>query len=506
MPRIHLPLPRHSMLCLMTIMQLFIATAARGDSACKREMRGVWVATVWGIDWPRNQGTTSSVRAAQQQELVTLLDRCKSLNLTTVCFQVRGMSDALWDSELEPWSAAVSGKRGLSPGWDPLAWMVEECHARGLECYAWINPFRWSSGTDYDTPSDRLKRQRGWLLSHGKYTVINPGLYEVRDYVTDICHEIAAGYDIDGLIFDDYFYPNRLPEGPGSPDYELYLSQSPWMSHGDWRRANIHKAVADVRTMLHDLKPWLRFGISPAGVAGKNDTSAAKWGLKSLSVKAADWQYNEIYSDPLGLLYEGTIDFVAPQIYWPTTHSTAPYAPIARWWSETAAATGRHFYSSVTLEKIETGDLDSHRLDLARQITHNRLSSKEGTQGTIIYSAKFLPKVADMLAADMYTYPVLTPRVSTPHDKPMSPRNVKLRGARLSWEPAEGVRRYSVYAVPEEVAPADALGDDGDGLDGAFLVGVTYSPEMNVGTEKGYRYAVCAYTGYGTESKAAWCR
>ncbi|MDE6378108.1 MAG: family 10 glycosylhydrolase, partial [Duncaniella sp.] len=354
--------------------------------------------------------------------------------------------------------------------------------------------------------SDRLKRDKGWLLTHGKYTVLNPGLEEVREYVTDVCREIATGYDIDGLIFDDYFYPNRIPEGPDSPDYQLYLSQAPWMSQGDWRRTNIHKAVADVRCMLTDTKPEVRFGISPAGVTGKGSSSASRWGRKPLEVKADVWQYNEIYSDPLAWLHQGTVDFVSPQIYWPTTHSTAPYSPIASWWSEIASLSGCHFYPSVTLEKIETGDLATHRRELACQITHNRATSTGGTQGTMIYSAKFLPKVQAMLADDLYTYPVLTPRVLTPHDLPLPPQSLKLHNGTLSWTPPAGTqpRRYTVYAVPSEVSREEAVADDRDGIDAAFLIGVTYEPSMNVGHEKGFRYAVCTYSGYSTESAPAW--
>lgn len=491
---------------LMTALIFMFALNTRADTPSKREMRGLWIATVWGIDWPSSQGTTAAARSAQQRQLAQLLDECRRLNFTTVCFQVRGMSDALWRSELEPWSAVVSGKRGVDPGWDPLEWMVRECHARGLECYAWVNPFRWSSGTQYTTPSDRLKRDKGWLLTHGKYTVLNPGLEEVREYVTDVCREIAGGYDIDGLIFDDYFYPNRIPEGPSSPDYQLYLSQAPLMDQGDWRRANIHKAVADVRCMLRDLKPEVRFGISPAGVAGKTAVSAFRREVKPLEVKANDWQYNEIYSDPLGWLHQGTVDFVSPQIYWPTTHPTAPYHPIASWWSEIASLNGCHFYPSVTLEKIETGDIAVHRVELAKQISHNRVTSTGGTQGTMIYSAKFLPKVRDLLADDLYTYPVLTPRVPVPHDLPRPPVSPGLHRGVLSWTAPAGTppRRYTVYAVPSEVSRAEAMADDCDGIDAAFLVGVTYEPQMNVGQEKGYRYAVCTYSGYSTESAPAW--
>jgi len=471
----------------------------------KREMRGVWVATVWGIDWPSVQGSDAAARSSQQREMARMLDRCKRLNLTTVCFQVRGMADVMFCSRLEPWSAFVSGQRGKNPGWDPLEWVVAECHARGLECYAWVNPFRWSSGTDYNTRADREWKSRGWLLTHGKYTVLNPGLEEVRQHVVDICREIVEGYDIDGLIFDDYFYPNCISEDGSAPDYGLYSSEAPWMSFGDWRRANVHKTVADVRCMISDTKPYVRFGISPAGVAGKDDTSAGKWGEESVCVKAADWQYHEIYSDPVGLMYQGTIDFVSPQIYWPTTHVTAPYEPIAQWWHRSANMYGLHMYPSVTLERIGKGNIAEHRSELVRQIECNRRVSVDGNLGTLIYSAKFLPKVEEVLADGPFAYPSLTPCIADGCDGEIaSVSGLKLKRGVLSWRPADGARRYTVYAVPVEVSTVEAMDESGDGIDAAFLLGVTYEPCMEVGDEKGYRYAVCVYTGRSAEGAPVW--
>lgn len=484
---------------------LMLSIAAVAVAGIKREMRGVWVATVWGIDWPSKQGVTDAVRRSQQRELAEILDRCSAMNMTTVCFQVRGMADVMYCSRLEPWSAYVSGQRGLDPGWDPLAWVVEECHARGLECYAWVNPFRWSSGSDHNTSQDREWKRRGWLMRYGKYTVFNPGLEPVRAHIVDICREIVEGYDIDGLIFDDYFYPNRIPETKDAPDYGLYISESPWMSFGDWRRANVHKTVADVKSMIADTKPYVRFGISPAGVAGKDDTSAAKWGAESTDVKAADWQYGEIYSDPLGLMYQGTIDFVSPQIYWPTSHATAPYGPLAYWWSNVSNLYGTHLYPSVTLEHISEGELSEHISELKRQIECNRRESIDGNMGTIIYSAKFLPKVSAVLAADCYAYPSLTPEFGSVRvDSRDVPQDLTLKNGMLAWRAVDSARRYTVYAVPMEVTREEAMDADGDGIDGTFLVGVTYRPCMEVGDAKGYRYAVCVYSGNSAEGAPVW--
>lgn len=475
----------------------------------KRELRGVWIATVWGIDWPSKAGCGPKVSERQRRELAELLDRCKRMNLTTVYFQVRSMGDVMYESRLEPWSAFVSGQRGVSPGWDPLEFVVGECHSRGLECYAWVNPFRWSSGSDYNAAPDREWKERGWLMSHGKYTVFNPGLEEVRSHIVDVCREIVEGYDIDGLVFDDYFYPNRIPESKNAPDYKLYLEEAPWMSFGDWRRANVHKAIADVSAMVRDTRPDVRFGISPAGVAGKGDTSADKWGVEHCGVKAADWQFGEIYSDPLGLLYQGTVDFISPQLYWATTHPTAPFGELARWWSNSANLYGKHLYSSVTLERLEKGDVVDNIRDLRRQVETNRDVTVDGNLGFVIYSAKFLPKVEKMLSAGPFARRSISPQVMTGAEPPRAPERLRMDNGRLSWKPVaaegeRGIMRYTVYEVPRRLKLRDVMAEDCDGVSGEFLIGVTYEPEFVTDGRKDCRYAVCAFDGYSAESAPAW--
>lgn len=468
----------------------------------KREMRGVWLATVWGIDWPSVTGTTPAVREKQKAEMTAILDRCEAMNLTSVFFQVRGMGDVMYESSLEPWSGFVSGQRGVSPGWDPLRFVTDECHKRGLECYAWVNPFRWSSGTDYNSAPDRRWKEKGWLLSHGKYTVFNPGLEEVRKHLVDICREIVDGYDVDGLVFDDYFYPNRIPETAAAADYDLWRTQAPWMDFGDWRRANVHKLVADVHCMLADTHPDVRFGISPAGVAGKNHTSAIKWGMESCGVKADDWQYSEIYSDPLGWLYQRTVDFISPQIYWSTSHSTAPYEPLSKWWSEAARVYGCHFYSSMTLAPLDKNNTSEQRSELLRQVETNRRLSSTGEFGSVLYSAKFLPKLSRDLASSHFGSKAITPELRRGEpDIPEAPSEVRIKNGILSWSGRSGGKsriRYAVYAYPAHFDREDIMDEYGDGIKGEYLVKVCYGNAA--GVPVGMAYAVTALSGASIES------
>lgn len=490
------------MLALIAVMQSV-------HSSPKREMRGVWVATVWGIDWPSRSGVDSRTAALQKAELTELLDAVAEMRFTTVCFQVRSMGDVMYQSELEPWSAFLTGQRGDAPKWDPLEFVTEECHRRGLECYAWVNPFRWSTGTDYNTEPDRKWKERGWLLKYGKYTVFNPGLEEVRQHIVNICREIVDGYDVDGLIFDDYFYPNRIPESREAPDYQLYQRLNTGMSIGAWRRANINKLVADVAAMIADTRSGCRFGISPAGVAGKADSSAPLWGVEGCDVKASDWQYAEIFSDPLAWMYQGTVDFVSPQIYWSAIHPTAPFGPLVRWWSLAANQFGTHLYSSLTLERIEQGSRWDNIKDVGARIDSNRAESIDGNQGVMVYSAKFLSHIRGVLET-RFDAQALTPEVVRPDGVPVGrPQNLRQKGDVLMWDECSGspgeLMRYTVYAIPPGVSDVEAMDPSGDGLCGDYLLGVAYEPQFTIGRrERGWRYAVCVYTPFSAEGAPSW--
>lgn len=501
------------------ILLLALIIPCTSSAATKREMRGVWLATVWCLDWPGQRGDSPAVISAQKRQMREMLDSYEEQNFTTVFFQVRGMADAIYRSSLSPWSSFLSGSRDGDPGWDPLEFVVKECHSRGLECYAWVNPFRWSSGKEHDSRFDREWMRRGWLLSHGKYTVLNPGIEQVRDHIVDICRELVENYEIDGLVFDDYFYPNKIPETKEAQDYELWRETAPLMSIGDWRRANINKTIADIHTMISDTKPELRFGVSPAGVAGRSKEAAGKWGAECIDVKASDWQYSEIYSEPLAWLYQGTIDFISPQIYWSTTHETAPFEPIADWWSRRANDYGSHFYCSITLEAFGKKEDPALIDEVIRQIEINRRVAIEGNGGVILYGAKYLPKLNGSLRRELFTGKSISPEMRRGsgqtqwQQRPEAPGNVSIVNGVLRWTTSGrnvgletcGAERYAVYAFPKNVKEEDIYSPDGDGIDGRWLRKIVYGTEMKV-TDKDLHYAVTRLSGYSIESDPAFLR
>ena len=481
----------------------------------KREMRSTWFTTVWGIDWPSTQGTSASTQSTQKTQMLSYLDKMEDLNMTSMCFQVRSMGDAMYPSQYAPWSSYVSGERGKNPGWDPLAYFVEEAHKRGIEAYVWLNPYRWSSGTTWTTDMDKDWQAKDMLIagtSSPEYITFDPCLPETRQLIVNVVKEILNNYAIDGIIFDDYFYPSGgTTESSSAPDYARYKASGTTMSIGNWRRRNVNDMVADVYNAIKEIRPDVRFGISPAGVSSKSVSRYS--GLKtpsSYGVTASDWQYDQIYSDPLAWLEEGTIDFISPQCYWLTTHSSAPFGPLTKWWSYAADYFGLHYYASHSVSYIGSSDKQSNWEELAKQVSFNRQYVENNAQGSVYYSTKNLTTgTRELLKSGVYSTPALAPEITwksgATYDKVAG---LAYNNGTLSWtatENGKSIIRYTVYAVPMSVVYNDAMSADGDGLDVKYLQKVVYGTSYTLATEKqaNYWYAVCVFDGYGKEHAVA---
>lgn len=496
----------------ITLCALLCTSLKLSATTIKREFRAVWVSTVYCLDWPRNsngnalQGQSSTIVAQQKERLCQIFDSMKMHGFNAIFFQVRPMSDALYKSSMEPISSYLTGTRGSSTSWDPLEYAVAEAHKRGLELHAWVNPYRWagSATVDWNTPWDNQIKAKGWILTTDKGKILNPGIVDVRNHIVDVCKEIITNYDVDGLVFDDYFYNSGTPEDETAGDYTIYKNSGTTLSIADWRRNNVNQMVKAVYNMVQANKPYIRFGISPAGVASKgaDDAGIAPY------VGAGDWQYDGIYSDPLAWLSKGIVDYISPQLYWPTTHSTNPFGPLTRWWSNVAAHFNRHHYASHSISSLTDASTTSDWAEYALQIQLSRNYTTNNAPGCILFRTGFIsgPNATGLghyLQTTKFVKASLSPVIKwKKHNTYGTVSNLALSGSTLSWTGIDDAPvKYSIYAIPNSVSYTSAFRSDGDGISSDYLLGVSYNNSFSLPIDKtsGYGYAVCVMDGYDTE-------
>lgn len=516
-------------LLLLTLLLMFASSAVAQETAKdlpqKREMRSAWVATVWQLDWPQTiisaTGNESQI-SSQKKQMTTLLDSLALNNFNAINFQVRSRCDAMYKSSYEPWSTDLVKTRGMDPGWDPLEWTIQECHARGMECHAWINPYRYESqvGQWTGTPQAYRDSHPEWLLDVGGASILNPGLPEVTQRICDVIKEIVTNYDVDGVLFDDYFYLSGTTESHDGTQYNKYKSSGGTLSIGDWRRENVNNMIASVYRTIKNAKPWVRFGVSPAGIACTSTTVANKYGITRCPT-GSDWQYNDIYSDPIAWISAQTIDFISPQIYWTIGYSTN-YDSATKWWSMVANKWNRHVYVShdiatltasskvhgmsgveenvaESVKRYASGPNNTSYSEYANEVRLNREYNYDDAPGSIFYSAKYLyrnsPKFAHYLANTVFNTKALIPPLTwqTTHAVGLV-EDLSRNGSTLTWKAMENMR-YTVYAFPENIATENFL------KEGEYLLGITYKPEFTIPSKalSGMKYAVCAYDRYGNE-------
>ena len=460
----------------------------------KREFRSAWIATVWCLDWP-SQGAGAAKQKAQMDQL---LDSLQVNNFNAVNFQVRSMCDAMYQSSIEPWSSYLTGHRGQDPGFDPLQYVVEGCHKRGMECHAWVNPYRWSTGTDWNTPYDQELKADGWLLTYGTTIILDPGQQRTIDRIVDVCREIITNYDVDGILYDDYFYPNGIPTDASAEDYGEWQESGTSLSFADWRRDNVNRMVQAVYDMIQETRPEVRYGISPAGVAATSSAVASQYGVDPCPA-GSDWQYNGIFSDPLAWLAAQSIDYISPQVYW-KIGATADYGKITPWWGKVANKFGRQVYISSSISSITNASTEVQYKEYADEVELNRTSSMDGNPGAIFYSCKYLyalnrNSLGHYLKTTVFTRPALPPAM--PWKEGYNPgvvNNLDRAGNRLQWDGYDNVR-YTVYAFPVTMNVTTFTGQ----ID--YLLGMTYESAYDIPEQyqQGYQFAVCVLDRVGNE-------
>lgn len=360
--------------------------------AAPGEVRGMWVATVANIDWPSKPGLTA---ARQEAELFAYLDRAVELRLNAVVLQVRPTADALWPSPHEPWAACLTGTQGKDPGWDPLGTAVRAAHDRSLELHAWFNPYRVANHTDPTRliASHPARQHPSWVVPYGGKLYYNPGLPEVRRFVQDAMLDAVRRYDIDAVHWDDYFYPYPVAGQTFDDDAEFERYGGGFADRAAWRRDNIDRLVRETAERIRQIKPHVRFGISPFAVW----RNAATDPLGS-DTRAGVQTYDDLYADTRKWVKEGWIDYICPQIYWHIGQSAADYAKVLAWWSRTVRGTGVDLYVGEALYKAgdpAQADPWQDPAELSRHLTLARDHAEVG--GHVFFSGKSV--MADRIGA-----------------------------------------------------------------------------------------------------------
>ncbi|MFD8593046.1 glycoside hydrolase family 10 protein [Streptomyces sp. NPDC059637] len=368
------------------------APAGGASHRAAPQMRGMWIATVTNRDWPSARGLGAR---QQQEELTALLDTAVRRRLNTVVLQVRPTADALWPSPFEPWSEYLTGTQGRDPGWDPLGFAVEQAHARGLELHAWFNPYRVALHTDPArlTADHPARRNPDWVVPYGGKLYYNPGNPRVRAFVQDAMADAVARYEVDGVHWDDYFYPYPVAGQVFDDDAEYERYGGDFADRASWRRHNTDLLVREMAERVREARPRARFGVSPFGVWRNRATDP-----EGSDTRAGVQTYDDLYADTRRWVREEWIDYIVPQVYWNIGFAAADYAKLVPWWARQVEGTGVRLYVGEAVYKVgdpkqpaawQDPDELSRHLDLCREHPQVR--------GNVWFSAKEM--VADPLGA-----------------------------------------------------------------------------------------------------------
>ena len=453
-----------------------VAPPALVAPAVRREFRGVWLATVANIDWPSKPGLPT---AAQQAELLVLLDRAKALNFNAVVFQVRPMCDAMYASPFEPWSEFLTGADNVAPSpyYDPLTFAVDEAHKRGLELHAWFNPYRARSAAATTPASDKhvSKANPKIVRSYGKQLWLDPAMPETREYSLKVMVDVATRYALDGVHIDDYFYPyvekdtagNKVPF-PDADTYATYKAGGGTLSEGDFRRDAVDGFVRDLYAQVHAVKPGMQVGISPFGIAIPGVPAQ----IKGFDQKA------EIYADAVKWLNNGWCDYLAPQLYWPIERTAQSFPVLLQSWI------AQNPKSRALYPGLYTGKYDGD--EIAAQVRTTR--GFAGAGGTVHFSMKsLLPdapgSVAQTLQTGVYAEPALSPEMpwlipagSLPPPAPkvtFTPEASPLAPAVVRWILPSGTARQIVVQAHTRAGGAT-------GTWRTILVPASYAPVVSL--------------------------
>jgi uncharacterized lipoprotein YddW (UPF0748 family) len=430
----------------LVIACFLIAINVFAQQSPKYEFRAVWIATVENIDWPSKKGLPVD---QQKSEFISILDMHYRNGMNAIIMQVRPVADAFYPSTLEPWSEYLNGKQGLppTPYYDPLQFMIEETHKRGMEFHAWINPYRavFNIGKSSVSPSHISKIKKEWVVTYGKFKWLDPGVPEVRQHTARVVKDIVSRYDVDAIHMDDYFYPYK-EAGKDFPDDKSYNRYGNGMNRADWRRSNVDSIIKLLDETIKSTNPRVKFGISPFGI----------WRNKRQDPEGSETNggsnYDDLYADIRLWLQKGWIDYVTPQLYWQIGHKLADYSVLLDWWNNNAY--GRQLYIGHGIYRYNEAPWRNPN-ELPRQL--QMLRGKENISGSVYFSSKSFAVNpngwSDSLRENYYRVPAIIPPMkwidSVPPAKPVLDQSkVSFDGTELkiSFKNQDAdVRNYAIY-------------------------------------------------------------
>ncbi|RZA33040.1 MAG: hypothetical protein EOP92_22940 [Lysobacteraceae bacterium] len=452
-------------LLLAAAAAMLVASYSQADAQTlspKREMRGVWISTHISLDWPNRTQTP----AQQQAALRSILDHNKATGMNAAFLQVRSQADAMYPSSLEPWSYYLTNQQGRapSPAWDPLQFAIEETRKRGMEFHAWINPYRAVATAANQTnpamyaPEHVANAHPEWLLTVGTVKILNPGLPAVRDHVVNVIMDIVSRYDVDGIHFDDYFYPNGTSGDDAAYNADPRGFPNTAAGRADWRRDNIDLLIARVNDGIRALKPWVKFGISPSGIYRSSSDPA----VGSPTSSGALQHYSAMFADSRKWIREGWVDYLTPQVYWYIGQAGSDYKLLVPWWNDNTYE--RHMYIGLADYKMRDTAGWSNPNEINNQIALNR--SQASISGQIHFRHQFLQNdplgYRTSLMNSTYARPALLPVMAWKGTQaPGAPAGLAASAGDdnavvLGWAAApdsadefEKTRKYAIYRAAE---------------------------------------------------------
>ena len=433
-----------------TALLLFVVATVCANTV--REFRGAWIQCV--------NGQFMGMSTADMQKTLTYqLDELQKDGANAIIFQVRPECDALYNSSIEPWSGFLTGEQGKAPSpyWDPLQWMIEQCHKRGMELHAWINPYRAKTKTTHVlSPKHIAHKRRDLVFEYDGQYILNPAYDENRQYICHVVGDILRRYDVDGLHIDDYFYPYPAA-GCTIPDEQLYRRNPGGLSNiGDWRRYNVNLFMKEMHDTIRAVKPWVKFGVSPFGIYRNKKSDPNGSDTRGLQ------NYDDLYADVLLWINNGWVDYCVPQIYWQIGHPTADYKTLIQWWDRNASARPLYIGEDVerTVKYKDDDNPNQHQMP-AKYKLHDFANN---VQGTVLWYAKAavdnIGNYGKMLRNVYWRTPALQPLMPFISKKqPGKPRKVKMvwtsDGPMLFWTApktkskskdwASNAHQYAVY-------------------------------------------------------------